>query len=152
LTIVMGRADMLRINVKRSIFVGTDHMRRLRRGKRLTSSRRFSREQLRALKILAGVPRGIGEEMLVVAHGFSAGVLADLIRNGLATMVTETKMAPRGLTIEVERVRVTDDGQRALDGRPLFNICGGGTRDESPGSPGSRHRQGARHRQSVTGR
>lgn len=102
-------------------------MRRLRRGKRLTSSgRRFSREQLRALKILADVPRGIGEEMLVVARGFSAGMLADLVRNGLATVATEIKMAPRGLTIKVERIRVTDDGQRALDGRELFDRCGQG--------------------------
>jgi hypothetical protein len=90
-------------------------MRKLRWRKRLTSSGpHFNREQLRALKILAEVPRGIGEEMLVVGHGFSADVLADLVRNGLATVTTETKMVPRGLTIEVERIRVTDDGRRAL--------------------------------------
>jgi hypothetical protein len=104
------------------IFVEIDHMRRHRSRKRLTSSaRRFPREQLRALKTLADVPRGMGEEMLVVAHGFSADVLADLVRNGLATVATETKMAARGLTIKVERIRVTDDGRRALDGRRLFD-------------------------------
>jgi hypothetical protein len=74
----------------------------------------------------------MGEEMLVVAHGFSADVLADLVRNGLATVATETKMAARGLTIKVERIRVTDDGKRALDGRPLSDRYGQGPRDESP--------------------
>jgi hypothetical protein len=122
-------------------------MRRHRSRKRLTSSaRRFPREQLRALKTLADVPRGIGEEMLVVAHGFSVDVLANLVRNGLATVETETKMAARGLTIKVERICVTDDGKQALDGRPLFDRCSQGAREESPGPGASRRRQGARHR------
>jgi hypothetical protein len=115
-------------------------MRRHRSRKRLTSSaRRFPREELRALKTLADAPRGIGEEMLVVAHGFSADVLADLVRNGLATVATETKMAARGLTIKVERIRVTDDGRRALDRRALSDRCGQGPRDESPRPQGSFH-------------
>jgi hypothetical protein len=86
-------------------------MRRIRRRKHLRCSGRFSREQLRALKKLAGASHGVTEQMLVVAHGFSVGMLA-----GLATMVTETKMASRGLTIKIERIRITDDGRRAIDG------------------------------------
>ena len=77
--------------------------------------RRFSREQLRALKKLAGAPQGVTEPLLIVAHGFSVGMLADLVLAGLATVVTETKMAPRGLMIEVDRIRITDDGRRALE-------------------------------------
>jgi hypothetical protein len=69
------------------------------------------REQRRALKMLADAPRGVSEEMLIVVHGFSAEMLA-----GLATVVTESKSARRGVTIEVERIRVTDAGRRAFDG------------------------------------
>jgi hypothetical protein len=93
----------------------------------------------------------MGEEMLVVAHGFSAGVLADLVRNGLATLATETKMAARGLTIKVDRIRVTDDGRRALDGGALFDGCVQGPRDERPRPQGSGHAQalGAAERASI---
>ena len=87
------------------------------RRKRLpTSSMGLSREQRRALKMLADAPRGISEEVLVVVHGFSAQMVAGLVRAGLATVVTETKSAPRGVTIKVERIRITDAGRRALEG------------------------------------
>ena len=74
------------------------------------------RERRRALKMLADAPRGVSEEMLVVVHGFSAEMLAGLVLAGLATVVTETKSAPRGVTIKVERIRVTDAVRRAFDG------------------------------------
>jgi hypothetical protein len=74
------------------------------------------REQRRALKMLADAPRGVSAEMLVVAHGFSAEMLAGLVLAGLATVVTETKSAPRDGTIKVERIRVTAVGRQALDG------------------------------------
>jgi len=77
--------------------------------------RHLSREQRRALKILADAPRGVGEEALVVAHGLSSEMLASLILAGLAAVVTETKGVPRGLTITVERIRSTDDGRKALE-------------------------------------
>jgi DNA invertase Pin-like site-specific DNA recombinase len=54
--------------------------------------------------------------MLVVVHGFSAQMIAGRVLAGLATVVTETKKAPRGLTIMVERIRITDGGRRALEG------------------------------------
>ena len=78
--------------------------------------------------MLADTPSGLSEEVLVVAHGFSADVLAGLVRDGLATVATEIKKGrsenkkdqgrarPRGLTIELKRIRVTDAGRRALDG------------------------------------
>jgi hypothetical protein len=92
----------------------TDHMRRRRKPFRY-SGRRFSREQLWALNKLAGTPHGVTEQMLVVAHGFSVGMLAGLVHGGFATVATETKMAPRGLTIKIDRIRITDDGRRAID-------------------------------------
>jgi hypothetical protein len=66
--------------------------------------------------MLTDAPRGFSEEMLVVAHGFSAEMAAGLVLAGLATVVTETKSAPRGVTIKVERIRITDAGRRALEG------------------------------------
>jgi hypothetical protein len=73
--------------------------------------------------MLANAPRGLSEEVLVVAHGFSAEMLAGLVSDGLATVVSETKkgrnenkkdqgrVRPRGLTIEVNRIRITDAGR-----------------------------------------
>jgi len=77
---------------------------------------RLSREQRRALKMLADAPRGISEEVLVVAHGFSAEMLAGLVLAGLAAAVAETKNVHRGLTIDIERVRITTEGRRTIEG------------------------------------
>jgi hypothetical protein len=73
------------------------------------------REQRRALKML-DTPRGVSEEMLVLAHGFSTEMIAGLVLAGLATVVMETMMARPGVTIVVERIRITDSGKRALEG------------------------------------
>jgi len=77
---------------------------------------RLSREQRRAMKILADAPRGVSEEVLIIAHGFSAEMLAGLVLAGLATVVTETKTVHRGLTIDIERVRITTEGRRTIEG------------------------------------
>jgi hypothetical protein len=76
---------------------------------------RLNREQRRALKILAGAPRGLNEEVLILAYGFSSDTITRLIDASLATPVTETKKVPRGLMITVERIRITDDGRKALE-------------------------------------
>jgi len=65
--------------------------------------------------MLASAPRGISEESLVVAHGFAAELLAELVLAGLATVVTETVRAG-GPTIKVERMQITDVGRKALEG------------------------------------
>jgi hypothetical protein len=78
------------------------------------SSKRLSREQRHALKILANAPRGVSEEVLLVAHGFPAEMIAGLVIAGLATVVAEMKKAPRGLTIKIERIRITDEGKKTL--------------------------------------
>jgi hypothetical protein len=77
---------------------------------------RLSREQRRALKMLADTPRGVSEEVLVIAHGFSAETLGGLVLAGLATVVTETKTVLRGLTIDIERIRITTEGRQAIEG------------------------------------
>jgi hypothetical protein len=43
-------------------------------------------------------------------------MLAGLVLAGLTTVVTETKMASRGLTTKIERIRITDNGRRAIEG------------------------------------
>jgi hypothetical protein len=77
---------------------------------------RLSREQRRALKTLANTPRGVSEEVLVIAHGFSAETLGGLVLAGLATVVTETKTVLRGLTVDIERIRITTEGRQAIEG------------------------------------
>jgi hypothetical protein len=47
-------------------------------------------------------------------HGFSVDMLAGLVLAGLAIVVTETKTVGHGLTIKVERYRITDDGRKAI--------------------------------------
>jgi hypothetical protein len=77
--------------------------------------RRFSREQHRALEVLAEVPRGISEEVLMLAHGFSSEMIAGLVKAGLAIIVTQSKTMRPGVTIEIERIQITDAGRRAIE-------------------------------------
>jgi hypothetical protein len=75
---------------------------------------RLSAEQRRALAQLASRD-GINEELLLRAHGFSRGVLASLVRRGLAAEELEV-MKAGGKTIEVVQVRITAPGRRAIEG------------------------------------
>ena len=71
-------------------------------------------EQRRALEMLADAEsRGNTIEMLI-EDGFPAEMLADLVRNGLASMQGDT-MKVGGRAIEIIRVQITDAGQRAID-------------------------------------
>ncbi len=60
-------------------FLIRDHFGRVANIPNGTPVRRFSREQRRALEMLASAPRGISEQSLVVAHGFAAELLAELV-------------------------------------------------------------------------
>ena len=82
----------------------------------LPRERHLRSERRRALQLLASSSRGATEDLLVLADGFSRDMLAGLVLAGFATVVTETKSAPRGVTIKVERIRITDAGRRALEG------------------------------------
>jgi hypothetical protein len=78
------------------------------------STSRSSREQRRALKLLAGTPRGLTENFLL-AHGFSVEMLSSLVLAELATIVTEPMMVRPGVTVMVELIRITDAGGMWLE-------------------------------------
>ena len=71
-------------------------------------------EQRRALELLAGGPRGYTKALLL-ADGFTVDMLADLVREGLATAQRETMWAG-GRKLMVERYRITGAGRRAIEG------------------------------------
>jgi hypothetical protein len=73
-----------------------------------------SREQRRALRLLAGSPLGV-TEAIMLAHGFTIEMLTVLVRDGLATATPETVHAGKR-PIEVVRVQITDAGRLALAG------------------------------------
>jgi hypothetical protein len=76
----------------------------------------LSSEQRGVLALLANFPHGITEELLVLAHGFNRGMIADLVHEGFAKVHREVVTGPSRKAIEVVRVRITDAGQRALEG------------------------------------
>ena len=74
----------------------------------------ISTEQRRALEMLADAEsRGSTIEMLI-EDGFPAEMLADLVRNGLASMQGDT-VKVGGRAIEIIRVQITDAGRRAIE-------------------------------------
>jgi hypothetical protein len=52
--------------------------------------RRLDVEQRRALEMLASIPHGVTEDLLVLAHGFDSDMIAGLVQAGLATAHRET--------------------------------------------------------------
>jgi hypothetical protein len=66
----------------------------------------------RLLELLAGVPEGITEAVLM-AYGFAATTVTSLIDAGLATPGTERILAG-GRTVNVTRLRITPAGRMAL--------------------------------------
>jgi hypothetical protein len=71
-------------------------------------------EQRQALELIAGGPGGCTKGRLL-ADGFTVDMLADLVREGLATTHRGTVRAG-GRTIRVERYRITDAGRREIAG------------------------------------
>jgi hypothetical protein len=75
----------------------------------------LSVEQRRALEMLADAGEGGSTLDMLIANGFPAELLADLVREGLAMMRGETvKVDER--TVEIIRVMITDAGQIAIEG------------------------------------
>ena len=68
----------------------------------------------RALRLLAGSPHGC-TEAIMLAHGFTAELLVDLVRDGLATATPGTVHAG-GRPIKVTWLTITDLGRQALAG------------------------------------
>jgi hypothetical protein len=78
-----------------------------------SSNSALSAEECRALDLLARSATGCTTSLLL-AHGFSSSVVAELITAGLATAKSEHMRA--GLrNIDVTRVRITDAGRAALE-------------------------------------
>ena len=75
--------------------------------------RRLSPQARRALLVLATSPHGTNEAQLMIVHGLKRQMLAGLVRAGLAAAECEVVNA-RGKLVEVVRVRITDDGRKAL--------------------------------------
>ena len=73
----------------------------------------LSAEQRRVLELLAASPRGCAKARLL-ADGFTVDMLADLVRDGLATAHRGTVRAG-GRQTRVERYRITDVGRKALE-------------------------------------
>ena len=71
-------------------------------------------ERRRALEMLAeaGLRGCTGATLL--ARGFKVDMLADLVRDGLATAHRET-MRVGGRRIKIARVRITEAGRKALE-------------------------------------
>jgi hypothetical protein len=62
--------------------------------------------------LLADSPDGMTEAILA-AHGFTVGMLIDLIHARLATIKTERVVAG-GRAMEIARGQITEEGRRAL--------------------------------------
>jgi hypothetical protein len=74
----------------------------------------LSQDQRRALEMLADAgPRGSTIDTLI-ANGFAAEMLADLVRDALALMQGET-VKVGGRAVEVIRMLITDAGRRAIE-------------------------------------
>jgi hypothetical protein len=71
----------------------------------------LSGEQREALELLASDPQGATEDLLVLAHGFDADMIA--AHSGLA-MAQRENMKAGDRAIEVVRIRTTAAGWRAI--------------------------------------
>ena len=80
----------------------------------LHEERQLGAEQRRALKLLADAQQGCTGATLL-GHGFSIGMLADLVWDGLATGHRET-VRVGWRKIKVARIRIADAGRRTLEG------------------------------------
>jgi hypothetical protein len=65
------------------------------------------------LALLASIPYGVTEDLLVFAHGFDRALIEGLVHAGLATPRRET-IETGARTIEVVRLIITDAGRRAV--------------------------------------
>ena len=69
-------------------------------------------DRRRALELLAASPDGLPEGVLL-AHGFKVEMMVEIVRAGLASASSERVVAGKHRA-EVARVKITDEGRRAL--------------------------------------
>jgi hypothetical protein len=81
---------------------------------RWRSKRPVGVEQRRALQLLASIPFGATETIMLVHHGFKRRTLADLLHAGLATL-ERGSVNTEGKAIVAGRVRITAAGRTALE-------------------------------------
>jgi hypothetical protein len=81
----------------------------------LHEERQLGAEHRRALKLLADAGQQGCTGATLLGHGFSIGMLADLVWDGLATGHRET-VRVGWRKIKVARIRITETGRRALEG------------------------------------
>jgi hypothetical protein len=72
------------------------------------------RRTIELLSLLASSPHGATEALLVRVHGFDSGMVASLVRGGLATAECETMTAGHK-PVEVVRLRITAAGRKAIE-------------------------------------
>jgi hypothetical protein len=72
------------------------------------------RRAIELLELLSSSPHGATETLLVRAHGFNSDMISGLVHDGLATAQRET-MKAGAKPIEVVRVRITDNGRKAIE-------------------------------------
>jgi hypothetical protein len=77
------------------------------------STRRLSAEGRRALEMLATSGPTGATEAIMLAHGFSAALLAGLTRSGLVVVTIGTVRAGERM-VKVRRLSITEAGRRAL--------------------------------------
>jgi hypothetical protein len=73
----------------------------------------MTRDQRRALRRLARVPRGI-VKTLMLAHGFSRELIGTLVLAGFVTVVIDTVEIGEETTA-VDLVMITDAGRKAIE-------------------------------------
>jgi hypothetical protein len=76
----------------------------------------LSREHHDVLALLANIPHGVTEELLVLAHGFNRAIIAGLVHEGLAMARREVATGASRTIIEVVHIMITDAGRTALEG------------------------------------
>ena len=69
-------------------------------------------DRVGALELLASTRHGLTESLLL-AHGVTVPLMVELARAGLASATTERVVAG-SRTMEVARLRITDQGRRVL--------------------------------------
>jgi hypothetical protein len=74
-------------------------------------------DRRRALELLAAAPDGC-TEALMFANGFTAELLIELVRSGLASAHAE-RMVVGGKMMEVARVKISEAGWQALTGEAV---------------------------------
>jgi hypothetical protein len=76
--------------------------------------RQVGPEQRRALHLLASIPFGTTEAIMLAHHGFTRRTLVDLVRAGFATAERTIGKAD-GRAIEAGRIRITAAGRSAIE-------------------------------------